>query len=313
MNSQVQQQVRDLAEAIKAHRDVVGAAAKRLRTPEVISAFDKWSCRSWCLSVAGDCLVRVRMLLEQNFNFIETIGVVAVARYLFELSVWLHLFKMDEHYGLVYFAELLRTQHRYWEDYRAQLQREIILLKAFEQQETEAMHRISSSSAPDKQAGDLTAIRTQIDAAAARHFSLYAEQAKVNGYGFQSHRVEKKVMPEIDSSLTALAAEKANFDTHVSPEIKKIIPGRWEWRQEAQKVGLADEYDFIYTFGSKLLHATPASITTDQKNLELSEMVVFLKYINLKVLELIDLAREYEKILPNKRLQCDGSPAAHRA
>jgi hypothetical protein len=63
----------------------------------------------------------------------------------------------------------------------------------------------------------------------------------------------------------------------------------------ADRVDLLPEYDFLYTFASKLLHATPASITTDQKNLEPQEFVVFLKYINVKTLELIDLARRYPR------------------
>jgi hypothetical protein len=87
--------------------------------------------------------------------------------------------------------------------------------------------------------------------------------------------------------------EKATFTSAVSQQIRDLIPNRWQWRQMAQKVGLVDEYDFIYTFSSKLLHATPASITTDQKNLELSELVVFLKYINVKIGDVLELASAY--------------------
>lgn len=61
----------------------------------------------------------------------------------------------------------------------------------------------------------------------------------------------------------------------------------------ALKVGLADEYDFIYTFSSKLLHATPASITTNQKNLELSELAVFLKYIYVKIGDTLEFVGTY--------------------
>ena len=77
------------------------------------------------LALSVTLFVRVRLLLEQNFNFIETIGVIAVARYLFELSVWLKLFERDARYGLVYYAQLLDTQRRYFDDQRSQLVRDI--------------------------------------------------------------------------------------------------------------------------------------------------------------------------------------------
>ena len=59
----------------------------------------------------------------------------------------------------------------------------------------------------------------------------------------------------------------------------------------ASEAGLAHEHDYIYAFASKLLHATPSSLTTDQKNLELSEIYIFLRYIHVKILEIMELAR----------------------
>ncbi len=52
------------------------------------------------------------------------------------------------------------------------------------------------------------------------------------------------------------------------------------------------EYDFIYSYTSRLLHATPASLTTDQKNLEPREVLVFLRYVHVRLLEIIDMARQ---------------------
>ena len=131
MASQVEDQSPQVGASIKKQRTTLDAEAKRLRTPAVIDAFDKWNHNSWCLSVVGDCLVRLRLFTEQNFNFIETIGTIAVARYIFELSVWLHLFKLDSRYGLVYYGQLLDTQSRYWRDYREPIYRQISLLQPF--------------------------------------------------------------------------------------------------------------------------------------------------------------------------------------
>ena len=63
----------------------------------------------------------------------------------------------------------------------------------------------------------------------------------------------------------------------------------------AETVDLLAEYEFIYSFTSKLLHATPVSITTDQKNLEPEEIIMFLKYIDVKITDILDLARRYPR------------------
>ncbi len=301
MASQVEDQITQVVASIKKQRTTLDAEAKRLRTPAVIDAFDKWDHNSWCLSVVGDCLVRLRLFTEQNFNFIETIGTIAVARYIFELSVWLHLFKLDSRYGLVYYGQLLDTQSRYWRDYREQLDREIALLQRFQQMEqdteNDAINQIKDLSDPEKQKHLLLAlpkaVSELVDEQAARHFSIYADQAKVKGYGFQAYLVEQKVVPQIEKALADIDSEKGAFDAHIPQDVRSMIPGSWQWRQMAKKVALTDEYDFIYTCSSKLLHATPASITTDQKNLGLPELVMFLKYINVKIADVIELAREY--------------------
>jgi hypothetical protein len=139
MTISAEQQIQQLVNTIKGHRVILDSTAKRLRSPEIMDAFDKDNYNSWCLSVVGDALVRLRLFTEQNFNFIETMGIVAVARYVFELSVWLHLFKMDRRYGLVYYAQLLETQLKYWKDYRAQVDREISLLHHFKAKENDAL------------------------------------------------------------------------------------------------------------------------------------------------------------------------------
>lgn len=302
MASDLRMQLGALVESIKAHRTTVDSEARRLRTSEILASFDRRRHRSWCLAVMGDGLVRVRLLLEQNFNFIETIGIVAVSRYLFELSVWLHLFEHDERYGLVYYGQLLETQQKYFVDFRAQLGREIEMLREFEKKDKDAQRAVMSQAGPSKDlASRLRSTAQMIDAEAARQFSLYADQAKVNGYGFQAHLVEKNAVLEVESSLAALRAEQVRFDANVLPEIKDLAltkkgkKKRWEWKEKAEAVGLLNEYDFLYATASKLLHATPVSITTDHKNLEPGEFVVFLKYIDVKTIEIINLARMYPR------------------
>ena len=132
---------------------------------------------------------------------------------------------------------------------------------------------------------------TRVDAEASRRFSLYADDARTNGYGFQAYFVETKAIPQAERAILDIEKEIKEFCSRVPKEVQNLAKGRWQWRQMADKVGLVHEHDYIYSYASKLLHATPASLTTDQKNLELPEICVFLRYIYAKILEIMDVAR----------------------
>lgn len=151
----------------------------------------------------------------------------------------------------------------------------------------------SKGVSSDTLLSSLKTVSEAIDTEASRRFSIYAKDVQVNGYGFQAFLVESKAIPQVEQALSDIADERRKFDATVSQEVKDLIPTRWQWRQMAERVSLVDEYDYIYSFTSKLLHATPASITTDQKNLELAEMRVFLKYIEVKMADIELLAKEY--------------------
>lgn len=64
----------------------------------------------------------------------------------------------------------------------------------------------------------------------------------------------------------------------------------WRWDQKAKLVGMENEYAFIYTYTSRLLHATPTSLTTNRKNLEPEEMLMFLKYIYIRMIDVIEMS-----------------------
>lgn len=288
-------QLSELVKSIKGHKPCLEMQARRLQDQEILINFDKTNSRCWCLSALGDSLVRVSLFLEQNFNFVETIGVVAISRYLFELSVWLKLFEQDERYGLVYYKQLLETQEKYYRDHRSQLRREVDMLKQFESYENiQIQNKVKMTDLKD--VGNVfKSVSQTIDAEAARQFSLYEEQAKINGYGFQAFLVETKALPQVEEALKEIELELEYFNINLTPNITDLVytKKRWEWKTMAQKVNLQSEYDYIYTFASKLLHANPVSITTNQKNLESEEMLMFLKYINVKIIDMINIARRY--------------------
>jgi hypothetical protein len=256
--------------------------------------FDKFSCDDWRRNTYGNALIRLRLFTENNFHFVESIGLLAVARYIFELSVWLRLFERDTRYCLIYYKELLETQLRYYKDSLSHLRREVELLKRFEAKDNPPVPIATPGAEPTASAADygemVRSVMNRVDAEASRHFSLYLDDAKTNGYGFQAHLVEKKAIPPLEAAIGEIERELLKFTQHIPENVRALTKGRWQWRRMSEKAGIVDEYDYIYSYASKLLHATPASLTTDQKNLEIPEICIFLRYIYVKMLEIADLA-----------------------
>jgi hypothetical protein len=290
-------QVEELVAVIKDLQSDVERLAKPFRHDPVSGKepdFNKWTAEDWRRNVFGNALVRLGQLIENNFWFIETMGVLAVARYVFELSVWLHLFQKDSRYALVYYRELLETQRKYCEDTAAQLHREVALLKRFETMDNRADQEVirAYKEGTVSDAGEMMrSTMERVDAEASRNFSLYLDEAKKNGYGFQAYLVEKKAIPPVERAIANIAKEMRAFESRVPQDVQNLVKGRWQWKRMAEEAGLAHEHDYIYAFASKLLHATPASLTTDKKNLKLPEICIFLRYTHVKILEIMGLAR----------------------
>jgi hypothetical protein len=168
--------IQKLSHEILVRQESVDNLAQKLRTPEILAKFDKRNARSWCVAVAGDVLIRVRLFIEQNFKVVETVGVIAVARYLLELNVWMSLFRLDENYGLVYFGELLDTQRRFYTDTLAQVEREIAFLESLAVREQAALTKArNSGDSPREIIAKDRLVSDQIDKEATRHFRFTRE------------------------------------------------------------------------------------------------------------------------------------------
>ncbi|MBK4694518.1 hypothetical protein JJQ38_24275, partial [Enterobacter cloacae] len=127
---------------------------------------------------------------------------------------------------------------------------------------------------------------------AARKFSIHAEQARTNGYAFQSFLIQKNQLPEVTSSLAEVEREYDSYKSAVQQDILKIIKN-WNWKQKAIETNHFFEYDYIYSFTSRMLHATPANITTNYKFLSRDEILIFLKYINVKLTDIVELSNKF--------------------
>lgn len=249
----------------------------------------------WKSSTYHHALIRLNILIEDNFNVMETLGLVSATRYIFELTLWLRLFELDVRYALVYHRRLIDNGRQHYEDTLKQHILEVDLLRRFENEEcqktSEASEEVRSTPGitPDQATAIFLQARNETDAKAARLFSIYADEAKSNGYGVQAAFLEASVIPNIRNGIQAHKRRLESFDEKFAKEIHGLI-GCSNWNKMASEVGMTDEYDYIYSSTSKLLHCSPASITTNQKRLEYRETAIFLRYIHTTIRDIVDLA-----------------------
>ncbi len=245
-------------------------------------------------------LEKCHILTQNNVRFLETFNVLTVTRYVFELLVWLRILEKDSDQAIELFVQVGEQQAEHIEAYTKKLTDEIALFREFDKED-----KIPQSLVDDLKAGKIRGDEVgqrmreheaEIDRRARRRFCLYARAARVNGYGFQAHLIEEKAIPRAVQHLADVRAEQAAFESTIGQaefdRITKTTKGkraRSSWKDRAQSVGMGDQYEFIYGYTSKLLHALPFSFYTRQKNLEALEMEVFLDFAYVSMLDIIDL------------------------
>lgn len=246
--------------------------------------------------------IKLRLILEQNLTFIETIGVLAVTRYVFEIVVWLKVLDKDSRYGIVFLAQVLEKQRQHLEGHEKKTKAEIALFEDLDKEETRLLHdsvRVAVVGGPDgkrkkakKIAAALQSVSDEIDRKARRSFSLYWDEAKHNGYGFQAYLLREKGMKQIQTRMDDIKKEEDTLRANCPSEIQRLIDRPWKWFEQAKNVGMAHQYEFLYSYTSRLLHATPVSFFTDQKNLEPPEIRIFLEFVYVSMLDALELAEK---------------------
>jgi len=256
----------------------------------------------WAIAAYRNALVRLRLILENNFFSLETLNVLVTTRYVFETLVWLRVLNQDTEYGLVFYYQTIEKQIQHFTNYRKKLEDEISLLNALGQEENDLYQDRVQKLADDPKSltaervsEETASIMNEMDRKARRAFCLYAESARHNGYGLQAHLIRTKAIPYVDTQIDELLAKRKAFADRCSEPVKKKLTERWNWKKKATLAGMPDQYEFIYSYTSRLLHATPASILTDQKNLEPQEMALFLYYIYVSMLDSLDLAARWNR------------------
>jgi hypothetical protein len=254
----------------------------------------------WRVVIAYDSSVRLRLIIENNFHAIETLALLATARYVFELSIWLKLTSARPEYALAYYGKLLEKEREHSDGLARQLEREIELLERLEEQDAQStqgvINKIKEAAVAENAEGIQQLVRDSrldVDRQAARAFSIYADRATHLGFRYTADLVRtqalKKARERQERARLALEA----FRKWCPPDSLVLVDRRWKWDREALAAKMEGPYDFLYSYTSRLLHATPASVTTDVKNLECDEIRILLRYIHGALLDALDLTGEF--------------------
>ena len=253
------------------------------------------SAEYWKSIAFFNSAIRVRLLIENNFRHVETLGLLAVCRYLLELTIWLELMRKDHTYALDYLMDLTKKSKFHRDDSRKMMQLEVRFFRDVQKRE---QARIAEIAAASESAGstdgikkEMSSLLEEIDQVAARTFCEHFPEAQVNGFGFQAEILERHVIPEVSREIEQIDHEMRVIERTLPKRALTRTKQRWNWKDKAKEVGLQDDYEYIYTYCSRLLHATPFSVTTDQKNLEYIEVLTFLRYAEYRISTILGFSR----------------------
>jgi hypothetical protein len=250
----------------------------------------------WRLLAFSDGMIKIRLMIEENFKLINTFGVLATTRYVLELLIWYRLLTEDlQTYGGYYVCLLISEKLQHEKAHLEKVKSEIELFKELQTHEDEegeralAVRRGSKLPKSHAVSQSLQMIGDEIDRLARRKFSLYREGAKTRGFGYQALLMERQAIPQLEQEVDRL--EK--LQTKVKLQMPNSwLKKKWSWSEAAKKAGMSQQHDFVYGYTSRLLHAKPMSITTHQKNLEGNEIVMFLDFVYVSILDAIEISEK---------------------
>jgi hypothetical protein len=252
----------------------------------------------WILRAQVGTLDKLKGLFVRDGDY-ETFELLSIARNLFENLVWLRLFNRDPQYGLVFYEQLLTQQKQNIKNMIVKVEAEIALFEEYGKLDHDnldiAFAALSEAGNPSKAEVQEAqekhrAFTRELDMRVRRNFALYAAAAQFNGYAYQCHILREKVIPQHCATLAEIEAHLVGYravkDTLLSAAMLART-SRWNWKERAGEAGMGAQYDFFYSYTSKLLHSTPMNLITE-KALSTSETLTMLEYAFVTISDLLD-------------------------
>ena len=254
---------------------------------------------AWILRAHKGTLEKLKSLLPNAAN--ETsLGLVALARNLFENLIWLKHFNLDLCYGIAFYRDLLQQQEQSQTQAILQAKEESLWFKELGKEDgidldsaSDLIERLDSLTEDERSLLrlKLNAKAVAVDAKADRRFSIYGHQAKTNSYEFQAHLIETEIIPQHEERLDVIRRHIDELQKDIPSLLSQIqinlISKRWNWKQRATGVGMHIQYEFIYSFTSKLLHSGGMNLITET-DLSTGERDILLDYIRFASIDAHD-------------------------
>lgn len=289
--TQIQESLRDITQLNPRYVEAIERLEKRLDDlgAGMATTERKYHTSYWKFYAYQHLLIKLRLIIENNFRFVETLSLLATVRYVFEALVWLRVLLNDERYGLVAYHYLASISVQQAKEHKSKMENEIQFYEKLAKEENKMLNNAIAPKDTAKNLGEtLRFIADEVDRRARREFNLYADQAKVNGYLFQAYLLREKELPRVEERIAIVTTEQADLEARLPPSIRPLTKQRWNWKERARSVGMEKQYDFIYSHTSRMLHATPFSFAVNQKNLEFVEVHMFLEYIYVSLLDAVE-------------------------
>lgn len=151
----------------------------------------------WRLVAFSDGMIKVRLIIEQNFSFIETFGILATTRYMLELLIWFKLLASDPTYSFTYVKQIITDKRDHAKEHLSKVKNEIALFEQLEKRESEESKEAIRRKGASTKVAITRMIADEIDRSARRRFCLYSEDARTRGFGYQAYLMKAQVIPQL--------------------------------------------------------------------------------------------------------------------
>ncbi len=279
-------------ELVKAYEQLLQELTLRVRQFDDKASLE--SIEYWRFRILKHAIFRVKTFLAETNEYVETLRTLTLSRYLFELVIWLKLIQLEEKYVLDFAQRYLNELLEGSGNYTTQVEREIELFEALGKQERpettrfrlrtvkEALRKYANEEQREAWiAKKLSAINHEAEGRLKDKFALYGSEVVFHG-DFASHagRLRRVVLPQAIKEEQGYEESARSFAEAWGDEVKNFASKRWVWKDKAAKAGMEWEFDYIYSYTSRLLHAKPSSVLVSQQSLTAAEFFIFWRFIH---------------------------------
>ena len=253
---------------------------------------------------------------KSQFEDGDLVRNISSLRYAFEALVQTRLLLKEPKYPYQLYLAIHKVQEKQIENAISRLEKEISLYEDLEKEDSAKgielgmkfaeQYSLSNDADVKSFGNELYKQMEQIDNSLKSHITVWSENIETNGYGFHASILKNKILPQYQKEKEELnklsvkrEKEMANdgyfnlfFETNgQSTKVFKVVNDNRSWSQKASDAGLQDEYNFIYSYTSALIHCTSYSFMT-ANNLSDDETDMIYKLAEQYINKILDCLKE---------------------